>query len=345
MLKLKPPNKEKRRTPFYTVTGTYLGVKVDRSTKTDSEKIAKQQLKRWKGEIERGEYVGPRERREAKIDETLEPLTFVDAAISYMNAGGERRFLQPAIDQLGPKLLTNIDQATIDAAAVKAFPRGAASYRNRNFYTPVSAVMKHVGVERKIRRPKGHKGTKRTFWLEPEPTHRLLNAAYEVDPEFGILCVLLNYTGVRTGEGLNLQCESLILDREMAYVPDTKTGTPRAVYLPPIVIDALKLHPLGLDRTGRLWSFRYSTALNRFKEACKRAGIVVPRRTAMHMFRHNYGTWMRIYGGLDGIALTRTGAWADLESVERYSHSEPTNEARRASVLPADFSWTRKQAG
>jgi integrase len=343
MLKLNPPN-PKRRTPFYTVTGTYLGVRLDRSTKTDSERIAKQVFKRWKREIERGEYVGPRERREAE-PEPNGPLTFVAAAIAYMNAGGERRFLQPAIDQLGPKLLTNIDQATIDAAAVKAFPRGAASYRNRNFYTPVSAVMKHVGVERKIRRPKGHKGTKRTFWLEPEPTHRLLNAAYEDDPEFGIFGIVLNYTGVRTSENLNLQCEGLILDREMAYVPDTKTGEPRAVYLPPIVIEALRLHPLGLDRTGRLWSFRYSTALNRLKEACKKVGIVLPRRTGLHVFRHNYGTWMRIYGGLDGIGLVRTRVWADLESVERYSHSEPTSEARRASVLPADFSWTRKQAG
>jgi len=68
--------------------------------------------------------------------------------------------------------------------------------------------------------------------------------------------------------------------------------------------------------------------------ACEAAGVNLPRRTAFHVFRHNYATWMRLYGGLDALGLTRTGAWADLDSVERYPHSEPTAEARRAAVLP-----------
>lgn len=345
MLKLKPPNKA-RRTPFYSVVGTYLGIHVDRSTKTDQEKIAKQVLRRWKQEIERGEYIGPRERREEQNkQQPAQPLTFVAAAIAYMNGGGERRFLQPAIDELGTKMVVDIDQATIDAAAVRAFPRGSAAYRNRNFYTPVSAVFKHVGVEKKIKRPKGHKGNKRTFWTEPGPTRDLLNAAYEIDPEFGIFAVFDNYTGLRASELLNMQCSDLILDREMAYVPDTKTGEPRAVHLPPVVVDALRLHPLGLDRVGRLWSFRYRHAVSMLKEACKRVGIVLPRRTVLHLFRHNYGTWMRVYGGLDDIGLTRTGVWTDIESVARYAHSEPTSEAKRANILPTDLPWTRKQAG
>jgi hypothetical protein len=64
------------------------------------------------------------------------------------------------------------------------------------------------------------------------------------------------------------------------------------------------------------------------------AGVELPHRTAFHVFRHNYATWMRLYGGLDALGLTRTGAWADLNSVERYAHSEPTVEARRAVDLP-----------
>jgi hypothetical protein len=75
-------------------------------------------------------------------------------------------------------------------------------------------------------------------------------------------------------------------------------------------------------------------------DACKAAGVALPHRTAFHVFRHNYGTWMRLHAGLDAIGLTRTGAWADLDSVERYAHSEPTAEARRAALLP-----TPKRAG
>ena len=107
------------------------------------------------------------------------------------------------------------------------------------------------------------------------------------------------------------------------------------MYLPPVVVAALANHPRGLDRTGRLFRFHDGGRLrDLLKEACRRAGVTLPRRTAFHVFRHNYGTWMRLYGGLDDLGLTRTGAWLDRDSVERYSHSEATAEARRAAVLP-----------
>jgi hypothetical protein len=85
--------------------------------------------------------------------------------------------------------------------------------------------------------------------------------------------------------------------------------------------------------------------------ACERASVELPTRTAFHVFRHNYATWMRLYAGLDALGLTRTGAWSDMESVERYSHSEPTTEARAASLLPTakrgqvvDISTEKKKA-
>jgi integrase len=195
--------------------------------------------------------------------------------------------------------------------------------------------LKHVGIEKKIKRPRGWRGTKQTFWLRPEPAFRLLNEAGKIDSEFGIFCTLLNYCGLRLSEGLKLRCEWIELAREFAYIPDTKTNEPRAVYLPPVVVAALANHPRGLDRKGRLFRFHNGGHLrDMLKDACKAAGVGLPRRTAFHVFRHNYGTWMRLYADLDAIGLTRTGAWTDLDSVERYAHSEPTAEARRAALLP-----------
>jgi integrase len=203
---------------------------------------------------------------------------------------------------------------------------------------PASRVSPHSSREsnpQKVKRPKGWRGTKRTFWLKPEPTFALLAAATALGPEFGVLCTVLNYTGLRLSEGLGVQCEQLDLEREFAYVPDTKTGEPRAVYLPPVVVVALANHPRGLDRKGRLFRFHDGGRLrDMLKAACKAAGIFLPRRTAFHLFRHNYATWMRLYGGLDALGLTRIGAWSDMDSVERYSHSEPTAEARQAAALP-----------
>ena len=130
---------------------------------------------------------------------------------------------------------------------------------------------------------------------------------------------------------VGLQCDQIDLQREYAYIPNTKTDEPRAVYLPPVVVAALAGHPRGLERSGRLFRFHNGGRLRDMLDvACEAAGVVLPHRTAFHVFRHNYATWMRLYGGLDALGLTRTGAWADMDSVEQYSHSEPTAEAERS---------------
>lgn len=324
--KLIPPREGK--TPFWYVRGKYLGIALDKSTGTAERRAASTIFGTWKRQAERGEFSKPAEA-------VAEPDYFIAAANAYMESGGERQYLDPIMTKWKSKLLCNIDQIAIDTLATDLYPGAPSSTRNRQVYTPVSAVLKHVGIEKKIKRPKGWRGNKRTFWLKPEPTFALLAEASKVDAELGIFCTLLNYTGLRLSEGLGLQCEQIDLQREYAYVPDTKTGEPRAVYLPPVVVAALANHPRSVDRKGRLFRFHNGGRLrNMLEMACERASVDLPRRTAFHLFRHNYATWMRLYGGLDALGLTRTGAWSDMESVERYSHSEPTTEARAASLLP-----------
>jgi integrase len=327
MWKLVPPREGK--TKVWYVRGTYCGIRLDHSTGASEERAAKRIITTWRKQAERGEFKLGQSEPEGGAP------TFARAAIAYMKAGGERKFLEPILKAWPAKLLADIDQISIDALAAELYPTAPASTRNRQVYTPISAVLKHVGIERKIRRPKGWRGNQRTFWLKPEPTFALLAAATEIDAEFGIFCTLLNYTGMRLGEALALTVENVDLSRGYAYVPTTKTDEPRAVHLPPICVTALANHPQGLSRTGRLFRFHNGGRLRTMLSmSCKHAGVQLPRRTAFHFFRHQYGTWMRIYGGLDGLGLIRTGAWADMDSVERYSHSETSAEARRADELP-----------
>lgn len=326
MWTLKPPRAGK--TPFYYVRGKYLGIALDRSTGTGERRAATTILNTWKRQAERGEFSQPSEK--------ADPGLFLAAAKAYMLAGGERQYVEAICNKWPSKLLVDVDQVAIDTLANELYPNRPASTRNRQVYTPVSAILKHVGVDKKIKRPKGWRGNKRTFWLKPEPTFSVLDEATKIELEFGIMCTTLNYCGLRLGECLDeLTCEGVDLDREFAYIGDTKTDEPRGVYLPPVVVAALANHPRGLDRKGRLFRFHDGGRLrDMLKLACKRAGVVLPYRTAFHVFRHNYGTWMRVYGGLDGLGLLRTDVWKDMESVERYSHSEPTKEARQAALLP-----------
>ena len=325
-LKLIPPRAEK--TPFYSVRGTHFGTYLDRSTKTADRATAAKYLKLWKADIERGTLARPGE------------PTFLDAAVNYMAETGNERFVRPVVEHFGKMRLAEIDQQAIDQAASKIYPAATPQTRNRQVHTVVSAILKHAGVDGKLRRPKGWRGSKRTDWLKPDQAFRVFKAARKIDPEFEIFLTTLCYTGMRLSECLNLRMESVELSESFAYVAKTKTDDPRGVFLPPVVVDALKRHPRGMNRVGsRVFRFtkcgRLYTLLKTVKEA---AGPDVAF-LSFHIFCHTWATWMRRYGGLDKTGLIATGRWRDETSVGRYTHVIVSEESRKACLLPVEKSW------
>ncbi len=332
-IKLIEPRKDFSKS-FYA-RGWHVGTFVDRSTKTTERRVAKIQIRKWEREIERGEYLDPR--KPAPIIEENGPLTFADAALAYIKAGGERAFLQPIIEEWPRKPLAEIDQLAIDLAADKLYPSHTAATKNRQFYTPVSAVLKRAGIHLPIKRPSGWRGKKSISWLEPEQAFALFQAA-DVNPEFGLFLRVLCYTGMRLSECLNIRLAQLDIGRQIVYLPETKNGEARTVFLPQVVVTALANHPrkLDRDRRERLFYFHAGGRLrDLLKNAMKAAGLSFPRRQCgFHIFCHTYGTWMHRYGGLDNFGLSRTDRWKDPRSAERYLHTEVNSEARRADMLP-----------
>ena len=69
-------------------------------------------------------------------------------------------------------------------------------------------------------------------------------------------------------------------------------------------------------------------------DAAGNVRIFLPERTAFHIFRHTYGAWMRRYSGLDTTGLVATGAWRSRQAAAVYEHASPTEEARKADLLP-----------
>ena len=131
------------------------------------------------------------------------------------------------LHQIRDLSLERIDQLAIDTAADSLFPNATPQTKNREFYTPVAAVLHRAGIERRIKRPVGWKGPKSTSWLEPPRAFRLFTEADAIDSEFGLLVQFLTYTGMRLGEALNARLRDLHLSECTLYVPDTKTGTPQ----------------------------------------------------------------------------------------------------------------------
>jgi integrase len=317
-LKLVPPNL-KRRCPFYTVRGTHLGIRLDRSTKTASRAVASKLLQAWRSDIER-----------QTISRPGEP-TFLDAAVSYMAAHGDRRFLPAILEEIGTTALSKIDQTTVDDLAIRLYPTASAATRNRQVYTPVSAVLKNAKVKWELERPKGWRGEQRTDWLKPPEAFAALEAAENLDAEFGIFLTLLCYTGLRLSEALDLTPRQLELSESFAYVPRTKNEAPRGVFLPPAAVAALARHPRGLDREDTVFRFHKNGRLYELLRATEKAcGI----KLTFHLFRHTWATWMRRYAGLDTRGLVATQAWKDPASARRYEHVIASEESRKAVLLP-----------
>lgn len=315
-LKLVPP--QEGRSPNWRIRGTYLGTYVDRSAGTARKELAAKELARLRVEIECGRYAptsGP---------------TFLEAARLYLRSGKRDPHLKKLMIRYGGTLLSAIDQIKVDAWAAELYPQATAATQNRQVYTPVAAVLHHAYPTLTqnwlhLRRPQGAAGEARTRWLTPEQVAALIEAAGSMKA----LLIFLVGTGCRLGEAVALDWSDVALERSFCYLGRTKNGDPRGVHLPPAAVAELANTDL---KVGSVFGFK-----NRFEvyepwqAMTKVAGLpwVTP-----HVCRHTYGTWMRVYGGLDEIGLLSLGVWKDRKSVTRYSHAVVTEEARKADLLP-----------
>lgn len=318
-LKLSPPRPG--QSSNWRIRGTHLGVAIDQSAKTADRKIASKYLTKIKADIEAGKFAAHG------------APTFASASIAYRNAGGSQRFMAPLIRHFAETPLSDIDQAAIDNAAARLYPAASAATRNRQVYTPVSAILRHAGVAIIIRRPKGSQGTRRTAWLEQDQAFAVMAAATRQSARFGALLTFLLYTGARLGEALALTWGDVDLDGERAVIRQTKTEGVRTAFLPKTVVAALA--PFKGKPAGRVFQFTKSGRLYSLLEAAAaEAGVNIPERIAFHIFRHTWATWMRRHAGLDTAALVETGAWRSRKSASVYEHLDATEEAKKVAKLP-----------
>jgi integrase len=323
-IKLIPPRKGK--TPYFAGRGTYLGVRVDRSTKASKRAVALKVIAQWERDIESGCFAVEGEQ------------TFASSAAAYMRAGGERKYLKKLLEHFGDTPISRIDQSAIEGAAVALYPDQGAATRNRSVFTPISAILRHNGYRGLgIRRPKGSAGNSATFWLWPEQAQAIFAEAEKLNPRFAALLIVLCYTGMRLSEALSLTWDQVRLADGYAYLPDTKNDTPRPVFVPPVAVAALANIERSRNPSGRVFRLTKSGHIyNLHKVTLFKAGVSLPKRSNFHVYRHTFLTWMRRYAGLDDTGLLAIGTHKDRKSLARYTHAVVSEESRRAELLPTE---------
>ena len=130
------------------IHGTVRGIAVREGTKTDNREAAEAIRAKREWEI-----------LQRSVHGAQATATFLEAAVSYMEGGGEEKYLALLIDRIGAIPLAKIDQDFVDKLARTMHPGCANSTLVRTVYTPISAVMHHAAKRnlctlRSFERPK-----------------------------------------------------------------------------------------------------------------------------------------------------------------------------------------------
>ena len=330
------PLKLKRYTargPNWYIRGTVRGIYVCETTGTNDRKTADAlRIKREAALLERS-VSGPGA-----------TVTFAEASVSYLNAGGEARFLGRyddatgkwtlLIGRLGKTAIGNIAQDEIDQAAYALYPNAKPATRKRQVYAPVAAVLHHCAQKGWIRAPI----IKQPKVKQPETKYssvdRLSRLMLHCSAKLRRLIVFLPYTGGRISECLRVDWERDVdLSMRTVTLRRTKNGKPRTVHLADPVLIELSTVPLA-ERKGQVFKWKARGAVYKpLRRACRMAGVdYLPTH---QQGRHTFAAWLRIYGKRDLVGLKQDGGWDSIQSVMRYEHLVPGESAEAVSRLPS----------
>lgn len=331
-LKIVQGRSKKAKTKNLYIRGSYLGVRVDQSCKTDRRSVAEQILRRIEREIENGKY------GRVESDSASGGQTFLSAANAYIESGKSPRYIAPLMKYFGRTPLDVIDQRAIDECAAKLYPHVQNPVtRNCYVYIPVSAILHHACVAITVRRPKGSKAKRRTNWFTPPDAFGIIEAADRIDPELATLLILLLYTGPRIGAALDVKRADLLLEEAAMWARPQKRQEPHAAGLHPDLRERLARHLATHDRE-KVIRWRYGGHLQWLFLRAKFAylGIACPvtrprkgwreppnrlRGYTFHTWRHTWASWATRYGNATVDDLLDSGNWRDRKAASGYVHA------------------------
>lgn len=327
--------------PNYYIRGTFRGVRIDKSTGVGKKAEAAEVLAAFNRDLLNESLHGPAANR-----------TFGDAALSYLEHGGERTHLVPLIEHFGERPLSRIGPNEVQAAAKKLSKRPGGmtlkpSTINRQIHTPLAAVLHHAAglgwcPKPVISRPKQPKG--RTRFITRGEAERLISVA---SPHLKPIIIFMLSTGARVSETLYLDWADVDLDAKRAVFWLTKNGENRGVRLHDRVVEQLRLMPhregmVFRRHDGRPYAHRNGEGGGQLKTSwatmCKRAEI---KDFTPHTCRHSWASWVYAETGRMND-LMELGGWKSEKMVMRYAHSNPDHLASTAGAVWGD-SWGQQK--
>lgn len=313
-----PLKLERPEGKIWYVTGTVGGVRLRKSTRTAKRALANSLKVQWETELENRRVYG-----------APSVATFAEAVVAYVEAGGEATYLSPLLEHFGEKkLLVDLDQRSLNAAAKALYPGCKPSTLDRCAYTPFIAIMNNAAEDglcpvKKWKRPKGRDKPTKWRWLWPDEYEAVWMAA---PPHGRIILDTFVGTGIREGEGIGLDFEDLTLPLAQGWIWNPKNDDPRRIELTPRTVASIEtvLHregPVLLNGGGApfvVTSDGGGALATSLRTWASNAGV---KPFGAHVLRHTFATWFYSVT-TDRVRLKSLGGWKS-SAVDRYTHLAP----------------------
>lgn len=242
--------------------------------------------------------------------------TFSDAAESYVEHGGDDRYLPRIVDHFHDRALATIFPFDIYQMAEQLYPLAINATRNRQALTPARAVMIH-GYERgwcsyirlrKLRQdPPTRKSPAAPVWL-----HAFIRQC-ERDglPHTAAVVLFMSQTGARVSEAVRLRWAQVDLDARTALLLKTKTSVNSQRYLTDELVTRLRRLRGAAAHDEHVFRYTCRHSVNeRIKAVCARAEISYKSSHACG--RHSFAT-NAIDNGIDIKSTMQAGDWRSIE--------------------------------
>lgn len=352
---------QRKGSDFYYIRGTVRGQSLFESTGTRDREVAEAIRIKTESRLLNESVHG----KKALI-------TFEEAAESYIASGGSERFLIKVSPSTGKvsgivahfrgKLLKDLTQSDLDAAARILFPTASAETRNRQCYTPFIAVWNHAAGNqwaevRQWKRPRKAKGTnivklKVRAGTKPTSYDRAAQFVAAMSPAPAQLMTALFYTGMRPIEMFLLEASDVNMPGRWITLDASKTGEPRGIpiheFLVPL-FEALvarggvlfRSHKGDLYPPTEEFGGQISSAITGARNRLKKRGVSIVD-IAPYTARHTVSTQLVINGIHPYIKDQILGHAADDMS-RHYTHvpQQPLIEA--INTLPVPPLWREQE--
>lgn len=266
--------------------------------------------------------------------------TFEEAATSYLEAGGDRRFVPPLLLRFKGRSLHSITPEDIKDAARTIYgtrvPKKGASpipfknaTRNRQAIVPAVAIINHAAE-----RGWCHRIAVKLFPTE-KPRRRAADRAWldafmaQADKDglhhLAAAVLFMWQTGARVSETARVMPDHVHLSKRIVELEQTKTSEWEPCHITQeLVIRLARLDLSDKDRPVFGYADRWGIH-NRMKAVCRRAGI--PFLSSHQAGRHSFAT-NALESGAKVKEVMQAGRWKTARMVlEIYAHADEAGKA------------------